>query len=83
MSATKFGHTVIVPDLAGAIQAEPRANRGGSLRPFRARALQPGLIALRGWPMTPIFSIAGCVLLFVGLCAAVVNLAKDDTSVRR
>jgi hypothetical protein len=33
--------------------------------------------------MTPIFSIAGCVLLFVGLCAAVVNLAKDDTSVRR
>jgi len=33
--------------------------------------------------MTPIFSIAGCVLLLVGLCAAVVNLAKDDTSVRR
>jgi hypothetical protein len=28
--------------------------------------------------MTPIFSIAGCLLLFVGLCAAVVNLAKDE-----
>ena len=26
--------------------------------------------------MTPIFSIAGCVLLFVGLCAAVVNLRQ-------
>lgn len=39
--------------------------------------------ALGDSPMTPIFSIAGCVLLFVGLCAAVVNLAKDDTSVRR
>ena len=41
-SATKFGHLVTVPDLARAILAEPRANRRGSLRRFRACALQPG-----------------------------------------
>jgi hypothetical protein len=41
-------------------------------------------VALGESKMAPIISIAGCVLLFVGLCAAVVNLSQDDnTSVRR
>jgi hypothetical protein len=47
--------------------------------PFAARP-----VALGESKMAPIISIAGCVLLFVGLCAAVVNLSQDDnTSVRR